>query len=218
MRIGLDFLAHAFQFPAATEPAWSGQVERWYQLDASAYGVADATHTWQRQLRDRPDLVILASPDGSNHTDWLFAHTEGTSPSLFVHTLPSTRGSAFCQVMNWNGPVLCIQNGPITRLTALREAVALLDQEIATVWIVSVQLGRIPDAHAAVHLLTVRTVGTSATFEIETRRGAQPADDASLQSDAPLLAWLRDGHPAESVLQILGGYVLTQWAEDASRR
>jgi hypothetical protein len=213
MRIRLNVWIHELQFPAATAPAWSGEVERWYQLDAYAYGMADATHAWRSQILDRPDLVILASPGGSNHTDWLFAHAEGTSPSLFVHTLPSIRGSSFCQVMNWHGPVLCIQNDPITCLTALGEAIGLLSQEIPTVWIVSVQRDHTRDTHYSAYLLSVSTAGQGATCEIEQRRVVRRADDGSSPSDARLLAWLRDRHPTRPELRLLDGYVVKTWIE-----
>lgn len=209
MRIRLNFWRHAFQFPAAAAPVWLGAVERWYQLDAYAYGMADATHAWRSQLLDRPDLVILASPGGSNHTDWLFARTGGTSPSLFVHTLPNTRGSSFCQVMNWNGPVLCMQNDPVTCLTALREATGLLSQEMSTVWIVAVQRDPARDTHYSAYLLSVSAAGSVATFEIEQRREV----DGASPSDAGLLAWLSDRHPTEPELRILDGYVVKTWTE-----
>jgi hypothetical protein len=201
---------HEFRFPSATAPAWSADIERAYQLDAYAYGMADAAYAWRSQLLDRPDLVILASPGASNHTDWLFAQTEGTSPSLFVHTLPNTRGSSFCQVMNWNGPVLCVQNDPVTCLTALREAIGLLSQELPTVWIISVQRGHALGTDYSVHLLSVSTAGPSAAFEID-RRGD---DDAPSPSDAQLLAWLRQHGPGEPELRLLAGYVLKAWGDD----
>jgi hypothetical protein len=203
MRIRLAFRTHMFQFPAATAPAWSGQVDRAYQLDACAYGVADATEAWQRQPLDPPSLVILASPGGSNHTDWLFAQTTGTSPSLFVHTLPNTRGSSFCQIMNWSGPVLCIQHDPITCLTALREAIGLVGQDIPTVWIISVQRDCTRDAYYAAHLLSVSHTDPGAGFCIEQRCGT----DEVPPSDARFLAWLRDTPAIEPELRLLDGYV-----------
>lgn len=111
---------HAFVFPVTTAPPWAANVERWYQLDAYAFGMADAAYAWRRD--PAPELVFLASPGGSNATDSEFARAGARSPALFVHSLPNVRSSAFCQVLNWHGPLYCLQHDPATFAEATEEA------------------------------------------------------------------------------------------------
>lgn len=117
--------------------AWHDYVERWYQLDEAAQSLC-ATY-WEKRLElsPAPDWIILASPGASNHTDREFVTAEVPSPAKFVHTLPNVRGAALLQLMQWSGPVLCIQKDPETLETALREAQALSRSESARVWVAS---------------------------------------------------------------------------------
>ena len=128
-----------FAFPARAEPAWSPKVDRWYQLDAYAYGLAEAYEQWKGSLGgEKPSMIVLASPGASNETDRQFAQSGGTSPAKFVHTLPNVRSSSLCQVMGWAGPVLCLQRDPETLNHALTEAEALVGDEFPVVWVLSV--------------------------------------------------------------------------------
>jgi hypothetical protein len=136
--ISLRFHRHSYLFPATEEPSWKHLVDRWYQLDAFAYGLADAASRWQEKTR-RPGLLILASPGASNESDFRFASTGASSPSKFVHTLPNVRASSLCQVMNWTGPLLCLQNDPHTCQTALKEAVLFSSDHCPLIWVAGVR-------------------------------------------------------------------------------
>ena len=127
-----------FSFPAQVEPSWSKVVDRWYQLDAYAYGLAEFYAQKEKELGPHPGMILLASPGASNETDYDFASTGATSPGKFVHTLPNIRVSPLCQVMNRTGPVLCIQNDPSTIETALIEGQFLVP-EFKRVWVMSVE-------------------------------------------------------------------------------
>lgn len=172
----IRFNWHSFSFvhPTGREPAWKAKVPRWSQLDAAAYGLAEAFTSWNGQLQ-RPQLIVLASPGASNETDRRFTKSGASSPSLFVHTLPNIRCSPLLQVMEWSGPVLCIQNDPATITTALIEAAWLVSgARAATVWVMSVvQEG---EAHVA-HVFELITSGY-ASFEIGEEPGEpHPCDD-----------------------------------------
>lgn len=112
--------AHDYSFPVKVAPDWAANVERWYQLDGYAYGLADAAYAWRKD--PPPAVVFLASAGGSNATDSEFAKAGARSPALFVHSLPNVRSSAFCQVLNWHGPLYCIQSDPGTFAQATDEA------------------------------------------------------------------------------------------------
>lgn len=109
-----------YEYPAKTQPEWAPQVERWYQLDAAAYGVTELFYR-NREKLPLPAQIFLASPGASNHTDHQFA-TGAPSPSKFVHTLPNIRSAPLLQVMQWSGRVFCIQKDPETITAALQEA------------------------------------------------------------------------------------------------
>ncbi len=137
----MTYLEHhslSFEFPALSEPDWAAKVDRWYQLDAYAYGLSQAWWQLRGQLGERPALLILASPGASNETDWNFARTGATSPSKFVHTLPNVRASALCQVMDWSGPMLCVQQDPQTVVSGIREGAGLLGAQWPRVWVMSI--------------------------------------------------------------------------------
>src|SRR5258708_38429533 len=102
--LSLKWLSLDYEFPAKAEPQWKDLVQRWYQLDAYAYGLSEGAKTWQKSLLN-PNLLILASPMASNETDKTFVEKGATSPAHFAHTLPNIRCSPLCQVMRWSGPV-----------------------------------------------------------------------------------------------------------------
>lgn len=128
----------SFDFPATVEPAWAAKVDRWYQLDAFAYGLSQAWWQLQTELSARPSFILLASPGASNETDWNFARGGATSPSKFVHTLPNVRASALCQVMDWAGPMLCLQNDPETLESAIAEGTRMLGAQWPLIWVMNV--------------------------------------------------------------------------------
>ena len=119
----LRHFSFAYDYPATAEPAWAPQVERWYQLDAAAFGLTELYWRERENLSSRPAAMFLASPGGSNFTDRQFAAGATPSPTKFVHTLPNIRSAALLQVMGWSGRVLCLQKDPETVLAALSEAV-----------------------------------------------------------------------------------------------
>ncbi len=130
---------YAYTFPAQGEPVWKEKVDRWYQLDAAAFGLADAAHYWKQSgSPSRPDFVLLASHGASNDSDAKFAREGASSPSKFVHTLPNIRATAFCQVSAWSGPLLCLQKDPGTIVAALTEASEFVSPQYPTVWILGV--------------------------------------------------------------------------------
>ena len=136
-KLGLKWLSYNYEFPVKTEPQWKDLVQRWYQLDAYAFGLVEASTRWKDSL-STPDLIILASPTASNETDKLFAEKGAFSPAHFAHTLPNIRCSPLCQVMKWSGPVLCVQRDPSSQIQGLKEGFELLGQEFPVIWILSV--------------------------------------------------------------------------------
>jgi hypothetical protein len=132
--MNLGVYSQDFSFPPAREPEWAPLVERWYQLDAAAYGVTEVYWRHRDRLQKPPSWILLCSPGASNATDRAFAHAAQPSPAKFVHTLPNIRSAALLQAMKWAGPVLCVQNDPNSILTGLREG---LDLD-GPVWVVSV--------------------------------------------------------------------------------
>lgn len=137
----LRILRHSFEFPARAEPPWASQVERWSQLDAAAFGLAEIYDRNRETLSRPPRWFLLASPDASNETDRQFARGGATSPSKFVHTLPNIRSSSILRLMKWSGPLLCLQKDPWTFATALSEAMTLLETEGGPVWTAGVSRG-----------------------------------------------------------------------------
>ena len=133
----LHFERSTFAFPAVTKPVWSGKVDRWYQLDAMAYGLAEACFQWRQMEAERPSFLLLASRGASNDADRAFVESGAASPAKFVHTLPSVRSSTVCQVMDWHGPMLCLQEDPSTLCTALMEAVKMVCEDVPVVWVLS---------------------------------------------------------------------------------
>lgn len=136
--IPLRIVRHSFEFPARTEPAWAAQVERWSQLDAAAFGMAEIYDRHRETLTAFPKWILLASPAASNETDRQFAMGGARSPSKFVHTLPNIRSSSILRLMPWQGPLLCLQKDPWTVATALVEATTLLETEGGPIWIAGI--------------------------------------------------------------------------------
>ncbi len=114
---------------------WQERVERWYQLDDAAKILCETYWQKREELGANPDWLILASPGASNQTDHKFVSAPTPSPATFVHTLPNIRGAPLLQLMQWTGPVLCIQKDPNTLTSALAEAMALARSEEARVWV-----------------------------------------------------------------------------------
>lgn len=117
---------------------WQDRVERWNQLDEAARALCESYWSKREIIGRHPDWLLLASPGASNWTDAQFYNREVPSPSLFVHTLPNVRGAALLQVMQWHGPVLCIQKDPDTVATALNEGRRLAESENVRVWVATV--------------------------------------------------------------------------------
>ncbi|MBC7691975.1 MAG: hypothetical protein H7222_09405 [Methylotenera sp.] len=137
LKLFLKQLHFDYEFPAKSEPSWKSHVDRWYQLDAPAYGLVQAYSIWKDQLPILPAMILLASPGASNKTDRQFAKSGGISPAKFAHTLPNIRCSPLCQVMDWSGPVLSFHRDPHTLVLALREAFELLSPELPSIWVLA---------------------------------------------------------------------------------
>lgn len=137
---------HTIPFPAATPPAWTARVQRWEQLDAASFAVADAFETWGEPM---PDAFLLANRSASNAADETFARLGAQSPSRFVTTLPSVTLSPLLQLTGWVGLMICVLDGPDTLTTALAEARLLIEAGAARrVGIVQYEVGP--------HAVTVR--------------------------------------------------------------
>jgi len=133
----LTCFSNRISWPASQEPEWASGVERWYQLDAPAFALTEVFWKHRDQLQKRPTMMLLCSPGASNATDAQFALSAQPSPAKFVHTLPNIRSAALLQVMEWAGPVLCVQNDPNTILTGLYEGLSLGEEGGGPIWIVS---------------------------------------------------------------------------------
>lgn len=184
--MNLTIATHRFSysFPAPSEPAWSAKVERWYQLDAAAYGLVQSYEEMKDRLGPAPDLIVLASPRASNTTDRSFALTGASSPSKFVHTLSNVRGAPLLQVMEWGGPVLCVQDDPRTILNGIDQALAFLElePELQRAWIISVTEDASKPSGEAWTVSYFVLSEYPAPIRIETR---QENDFPTERSDAP---------------------------------
>jgi hypothetical protein len=112
--------------PPQGEPAWASVVARWHQLDESTYAVVEAAYRYSKAFPKewelvRPKSIWIAAPGGSNIADDDFVVHGSRSPSRFVGTLPSIRSSSLALLMNWRGPVMCLQNGEKTLLQGFEE-------------------------------------------------------------------------------------------------
>ena len=135
MTICLNTFKIQVPFPATETPSWAPKVDRWYQLDQAAFSIAHAYSLLQNQLGSHPKMMILASPRASNDTDHAFAVGGASSPSKFVHTLPNIRAVPLLQVMEWAGPMLCVQNDPDTVRSGVDQALLYLSS-YEVVWVV----------------------------------------------------------------------------------
>ena len=176
---------HEFVHPAPSEPAWSSKVARWSQLDFAAYGLVEAYERLKTGL-SKPSFIFLASPGASNETDRKFALGGGTSPSLFVHTLPNIRCSPMLQVMEWSGPVLCVQNDPHTFVSGVREAFELVSSENPVIWVAAIEY-RAFGAHAS---FILELNGKSGDFVIVDDGGARVQEAGG---DRDWIEWLETG-------------------------
>ena len=129
-----------FEFPFLKDPEWSSKVDRWYQLDAAAFGTTELV--WK--MPEKPDLIFLASQDASNGSDSLFVESDATSAVRFAHTLPNVRCSPFLQAKGWNLPVYCLQYGSATFENALRNAQIILGKPYKKIWILNVLPDSVP--------------------------------------------------------------------------
>lgn len=120
-------LTFAVKTPTISEPSWCNEVPRWRQLDDVTFAVVEAAAQFRLQHKNewdtyRPHSLWLADQGGSNAADAFFVEGGSRSPSRFVGTLPSIRSSSLTLLMDWHGPVLCLQNGSRSTASGLAEA------------------------------------------------------------------------------------------------
>lgn len=175
MFCSVDFLE--FTYPAAQEPSWRQKVERWYQMDAASYGFCELAVRAPSQRA--PDCMFLTSPAGCKEMDLQFVKTGALNPSKFVYTLPSIRSSALLQVLEWHGPLLCLQNGDSSLAAGLCEA-ALLANSGKSSWL----LGYLQTSSNLAFRLVI---GAEGPFALER---ADNSDETPIK-DSALLEWLR---------------------------
>jgi hypothetical protein len=213
MSIFVHYQKCEFQFPVQKEPIWHRFVDRWNHLDAYAYGLVQACFQWKMAPEAYPDFIILASPEASNRTDFQFAHTGGLSPSKFVHTLPNVRSSSLCQVLKWNGPLLCIQNDPHTQVTALREGADLMIGHWNRIWVLSIT--RNGSNNSFNNLYSSHWFGLSSEYEPESvpmLEIVRPALKEPLlgfpkpKTDAHFLIWLGEDKSPQKPFRLPGNY------------
>jgi hypothetical protein len=99
--------------------------------------LSDFYWTHKDVLVNKPGIIILTSDTGSLEADSQFVKT--FSPTKFVYTLPNVRSSALCQVMNWHGPILCIQQSPPFLESGVSEATSWAGNEYGRVWVMDVK-------------------------------------------------------------------------------
>jgi hypothetical protein len=184
--IALNWWREEIQYPAKAEPEWSSLVERWYQLDTPAYVLAETYWRLRTRLPQPPEWLLLSSPGASNLTDSQFAASAAPSPAKFVHTLPNIRSASLLQVMRWSGKVLCIQNDPYTIVSALTEAVHLLNE--GPTWIAAVT-GL--NGQFTGHLLTLG--GSDAAADLKISKTSSGTRFTGEDRDKDLLLWINDG-------------------------
>jgi hypothetical protein len=158
--ICLNTFKYECEFPATVTPDWAPKVERWYQLDQAAYSIAQSYSHLKAELDlgGRSDLILLASPLASNATDRSFATSGASSPSKFVHTLPNVRAVPLLQVMDWAGPLLCVQNDPHTVKSALEQALLYFETapDLECIWVITFD-----DVSSTFRVLTRRMWGAN---------------------------------------------------------
>lgn len=141
--VGINVLNFSIETPAVVEPAWAAEVPRWHQLDDATFAVVEAAYQFRTRFSEvwqasRPAAVWLASRGGSNLADYEFVQRGSRSPSRFVGTLPSIKSSSLALMMNWRGPVFCVQNGKRTVEQGLSEMYwHLQGAQMGPVWLVT---------------------------------------------------------------------------------
>jgi len=182
----LQTKTYDFNFPCSHEPSWGHLVDRWYQLDAAAYGLSQAYSVWASEVLDRPRMIILASPLGSTETDFRFVQAGAMSPSKFVHTLPNSRGGPLLQLMNWSGPLLCLQSDPFTQVSAVNEAADFARQGRGEVWVFGVQKRAEASYQSRLYRLSEKMIEPAQTLlTLSPAHIREP-----MPSDADLCQWL----------------------------
>jgi len=208
----LEFAQLQYSFPTPEVPSWSAKVDRWYQLDAPAYGLAQAFSRQVLPAGHVPSMILLASAGSSSETDFLFAKADVPSPSRFVHTLPSVRAVPLMQVMGWQGPVLCFQNDPFTWLTGIEEALGLCDSTNPEIWIVGARPldGSNWSAHFA-RLMHSDNSDPSARLLIEPLKSRKNDPFKTRSTDADFWRWLETDRVPESTFALSSEWDLRQW-------
>jgi hypothetical protein len=183
-------------------------------MDAAAFGLAQAQYEWNKSSNDRPSFLILASPGASNQTDRAFSQSGASSPQKFVHTLPSVRCSPLCQILDWSGPMLCLNQDPETILLALREAADLADlinEGHSQVWVYSVT------AYEGRHAAHCFKIGGQALRKWALRKKTTVCasekpnaknDAKNEMNDRDFIDWLLGDQSGNSVFLLPGGYEL----------
>lgn len=171
MELPVAVVLQPFEFPAKEPPAWHQRVERWYQLDSAAFGLCEIYARSKLSEMARPEMLFLASPGGCSRTDIAFVRHGAAAPAKFVHTLPNVRGSVLLQLMNWQGPMLCIQEDPNTIESALVQASRMSKPS----WVVG----------CSGNLAFGFCVGSSGEFVLRQKR------EGGLTM--PILEWMQDG-------------------------
>lgn len=126
------------EFPLSGPPAGAEIIDRWYQLDPPAAAIVDFWSRARLNDRPRPHTIVLASPHGCNGSDEQFQKSGLSSPQKFVHTLPNVRATPLCQLLGWQGPLLCVQKDPNTFAAGLELAVELIHGKSQPVWVLGV--------------------------------------------------------------------------------
>lgn len=130
IRLHSETVAH----PPPQEPLWAPKVDRWYQLDEPAYCLTQ--FVWSiKEKTQKPEGIVLACEGASNQSDTLFASQGATSAQRFSHTLPNVRASSVLQMMDWHGPLVCLQKDPFTLACALQQAPILFPGKLT--WILN---------------------------------------------------------------------------------
>ena len=182
--IGVNWYHHDFVWPQTQAPEWSVKVERWYQLDAAAFALAETFWRHRESLTSRPDVLFLASPLASNPTDDAFEASP--TPAKFVHTLPNIRGAVLLQLMGWAGEVYCLQKDPQTLVAALSEGMQTVRSGARECWVVGVTGA---SGIFTGHVFRLRNDATESDQKI-TEKLAEDMANATTR-DKDLLLWLK---------------------------
>lgn len=132
MILDLDYRLNDIQVDFGKAPAWANKIQRWSQLDAQSYAVAESTFRHLDFFSDIDQFIILSS-QGSFQTDYLFAHGAKLSPSSFVHTLPNIRSLAFSQISGREGVMFCFSQGKHSLIKFFNEAIIAHQTKVSLV-------------------------------------------------------------------------------------